>query len=58
MRCRFVVERTDAAMRCLGGPPKHTFDAALVVYRCHHPDEPKELADLTMMRWTHHASVH
>ena len=50
-KCRGAVLRTYNAM--LDEPEQVAFDAALRVYRYHHPEDSGETSQLTVERWVH-----
>lgn len=52
MCCRPAVERAFAELTACGVPTKHAVEAALVVYRAHHPDIPLDHAMADVTRWT------
>jgi hypothetical protein len=52
MCCRDAVERAYDEMRASGAPDPHALDAALVIYRFHHPDIPMDEARTEVSRWT------
>jgi hypothetical protein len=58
MCCRSAVERAFAGLTASGVPAKHAVEAALVIYRAHHPDIPIENAVADVMRWTIGRTVH
>ena len=52
MCCRTAVERAFDEMRERGVPDLHAFEAALFLYRFHHPDIPAHDARTEVSWWT------
>ncbi|MFM2045343.1 MAG: hypothetical protein RLY86_3919, partial [Pseudomonadota bacterium] len=49
--CRPAVVRAFTEMRALGQPDQYCFDAALTVYRWHHPEMPVPRASDIVSTW-------
>ncbi len=58
MCCQAAVKRAYAEMRASGAPEKHAVDAALFIYRLHHPETPVDLAEAEVSRLTVARRVH
>jgi hypothetical protein len=58
MCCREAVERAFAEMKASGAPERHAVEAALFIYRYHHPEVPADLAEAEVSRWTIGRLVH
>ncbi|WP_162937768.1 hypothetical protein [Indioceanicola profundi] len=58
MCCQAAVERAFAEMKASGAPEKHAVEAALFIFRLHHPDVPADRAEAEVFRWTVGRSVH
>ncbi|WP_162937660.1 hypothetical protein [Indioceanicola profundi] len=58
MCCRSAVERAFTEMKTSGAPEKHAIEAALFIYRLHHPDVPANRAEAEVARWTVARRVH
>lgn len=56
-RCYGAVMKAYDAMKD-GHPEKEAKDVALRVYRHHHPEDCKTLAELTVDRWLHSGALH
>ena len=52
MCCRPAVERAFTELTTCGVPKCHAVEAAVIVYRYHHPDVPVSLAVTEVCRWT------
>ena len=52
MCCRPAVERAFTELTALGVPQNHAVEAALFIYRFHHPDIPAWAAAADVMCWT------
>jgi hypothetical protein len=52
MCCRPAVERAFTELTALGVPQNHAIEAALFIYRFHHPDIPACAAAADVMCWT------
>jgi hypothetical protein len=49
--CRQAVERAYKTLVGAGHPESMALDAAKRVYRHHHPEDSREMANLTVERW-------
>ena len=52
MCCRPAVERAFSELTARGVPESHAVEAALFIYRFHHPDIPVCAAAADVMCWT------
>jgi hypothetical protein len=52
MCCRPAVERAFTELTALGVPVSHAVEAALFIYRFHHPDIPACAAAADVLCWT------
>jgi hypothetical protein len=57
MCCRPAVERVFTALTADGMPERHAVEAAVIIYRYHHPEVPLGRAVTAVCRWTGH-TVH
>jgi hypothetical protein len=58
MCCREAVERVFFEMKASGAPENHAFEAGLFIYRFHHPEVPRALAEAEVGRWTIGRTLH
>jgi hypothetical protein len=58
MCCRPAVERAFTELTDLGVPLQHAVEAALIIYRFHHPDIPVCTAFVDVTRWTVGRTLH
>jgi hypothetical protein len=58
MCCRPAVERAFSELSALGVPQGHAVEAALIVYRFHHPEIPVQAAVADVTRWTIGRTLH
>jgi hypothetical protein len=56
--CRPAVERAFTELSALGVPQGHAVEAALIVYRFHHPEIPVHAAVADVTRWTIGRTLH
>jgi hypothetical protein len=56
--CRPAVIRAYTAFVALGEPRSHALEAAVVVYRWHHPEVPFARAVQTVLGWVPRGLVH
>jgi hypothetical protein len=50
-QCRVAVRRAYQELRQLGRPDQHAFEAAVTIYRYHHPHVPAHLAGEVVQDW-------
>lgn len=50
-RCRDAVQRCYAGLCKCGQPERYALEAAVTVYRYHHPDCPAMLAETIVSQW-------
>lgn len=55
-RCKLAVLNGYAGMRKSGAAESEAFDAALRIYRFHHPEDSREDSCLTVERWVYAAN--
>ena len=53
-----AVERAFIELSALGVPQGHAVEAALIVYRFHHPEIPVQAAVVDVTRWTIGQTLH
>lgn len=58
MCCRAAVERAFRELTLKGEPAVHAREAALVLFRWHHPEVPAEAAAETVAAWTSQVTLH
>lgn len=58
MCCQAAVQRAFVEMKASGAPERHAVEAALFIYRLHHPEVPADLAEAEVSRWTIARRVH
>ena len=58
MCCRPAVERAFIELSATGVPQGHAVEAALIVYRFHHPETPVLAAVADVTRWTIGRTLH
>lgn len=56
--CRPAVQRAFREMRARGQPERYCLEAALTVYRWHHPDTPEAKAAGIVADWVGDATLH
>ncbi len=56
--CRPAVVRAYREMRDRGQPDRFAFDAAMTVYRWHHPETPAPAADAIVSGWVQDGPLH
>jgi hypothetical protein len=54
MSCRPAVERAFTKLTADGVPKRHAIEAAIIIYRYHHPEVPLGCAVAEVCRWTGH----
>ncbi len=57
-RCKGAVTRAYAGMLDSGAGPAIALEAAVRVYRYHHPSAPPDFAQLTVECWVFHGRLH
>lgn len=57
-KCWRAVMQTYAALTAYNNPEKTALEAAVRVYRFHHPEDGKEGARLIVERWVNHSQLH
>jgi hypothetical protein len=50
-QCRTAVERCYSDLRRCGQPDSHALEAAMTVYRFHHPGCSEEQAEVVVSHW-------
>ncbi|UEM19254.1 hypothetical protein JL100_019425 [Skermanella mucosa] len=56
--CRPAVQRAYTELRRCGQPERYAFEAALAVYRYHHPGTMPRQAELTVAEWVWDGVMH
>lgn len=56
--CQMAVTRAFREMHASGAPDSHCLDAALAVYRWHHPETAAPDAAGIVTQWVHRGALH
>lgn len=56
--CRPAVQRAYAELRQAGQPDRYAFEAAVTVFRWHHPEVPPEQAETVVSEWVWDGTWH
>jgi hypothetical protein len=57
-KCYGAVMKAYGTLLNAGQPESVALEAAQIVYRYHHPEDPKHAAALTVERWVHADHIH
>jgi hypothetical protein len=57
-KCKGAVERAYFSMVKAGRPANVAIEAARIIYQYHHPEDPRDVAHLTVERWVNEGRYH